>query len=250
LIYLTGKNNIFTSGLNYFLTIAMSFRVLYITATEREADAFRSIMESGDWTVITGKRKVVADLLVTGVGAASTAWNFKNWLAHNGRPDLVINGGIAGSFREKYKIGTVLMPVTDCFADSGIEDHDNFLTLFEAGLADPGSFPFSGGMLVTDSLYPEKFTDLMPLAKAITVNTVSGSERTIRKLREKFDPDIETMEGATLFYTCAMERIPFMAVRAVSNMVEPRNRDNWNIELALSNLTDVLTKVLLRISDL
>ena len=41
------------------------------------------------------------------------------------------------------EIGDVVMPVSDCFADAGIEDGDNFLTLSEAGLADADEFPFS-----------------------------------------------------------------------------------------------------------
>ena len=28
-------------------------------------------------------------------------------------------------------IGDVVMPVSDCFADAGIEDGENFMTLFE-----------------------------------------------------------------------------------------------------------------------
>ena len=67
------------------------------------------------------------------------------WFSANGRPDLVINAGIAGSYKEEIKIGDVVMPVTDCFADAGIEDGNNFLTLTEAGLLSPGEFPFSRG---------------------------------------------------------------------------------------------------------
>jgi futalosine hydrolase len=53
------------------------------------------------------------------------------------------------------------------------------------------------------------------------------------------------MEGATFFYICSMENIPFLALRAISNRVEKRNRDNWNITLALKNLSEKLNDVLL-----
>ena len=77
----------------------------------------------------------------------------ETWLSINVKPDLVINAGIAGSFKDDIKIGDVVMPVTDCFADAGIEDGENFLTLSEAGLADPDEFPFSNGILPADSEY-------------------------------------------------------------------------------------------------
>ena len=73
-------------------------------------------------------------VLVAGVGSVSTAWEMQKWFSVNEKPDLAINAGIAGSYKEDIKIGDVVMPVTDCFADAGIEDGDNFLTLSEAGL--------------------------------------------------------------------------------------------------------------------
>jgi futalosine hydrolase len=53
------------------------------------------------------------------------------------------------------------------------------------------------------------------------------------------------MEGATFFYICCRENIPFLALRAISNKVELRNKNNWNIALALNNLSEKLVDVLL-----
>jgi futalosine hydrolase len=64
---------------------------------------------------------------------------------------------------------------------------------------------------------------------------------------KRYHPDIETMEGAAFFYVCSKENIPFLALRAVSNRVEPRDKAKWNIPLALKNLSDELGKVLLTI---
>ena len=69
--------------------------------------------------------------------------------------------------------------------------------------------------------------------------------RLSRGYYEKYNPDIETMEGATFFYICSRENIPFLALRAISNRVEPRNKEKWNIQLALDNLSEKLKEVLL-----
>jgi futalosine hydrolase len=87
--------------------------------------------------------------------------------------------------------------------------------------------------------------DLLKTVVAITVNTATGSEITRLRLKNKFNPDIETMEGAAFFYICIRERIPFLAIRAISNRVEPRDKRNWKINLALANLSEKLTEVLL-----
>jgi futalosine hydrolase len=81
--------------------------------------------------------------------------------------------------------------------------------------------------------------------KAITVNSSTGSQLTIDKLLKKFNPDIETMEGATFFYICTGENLPFLALRSVSNRVEPRNKDKWNIPLALDQLSEKLKEFML-----
>jgi len=171
----------------------------------------------------------------------------KQWISANGKPDLAINGGIAGSYNDEFKIGDVVMPVSDCFADAGIEDGDKFLTLFEAGLMSPDESPFRDGLLLADIKYSFEMEGILKQVRAVTVNTATGSEITKLKLLKKFNPDIETMESAAFFYICAMENIPFLALRAISNKVELRDKRKWNISLALENLSDTLREVLIRL---
>jgi futalosine hydrolase len=140
------------------------------------------------------------------------------------------------------------MPVTDCFADAGIEDGNNFLTLSEAGLVNANEFPFTGGLINADQSVTGLLKGLVKPVKAITVNTSTGSDATRNKLVQKYNPDIESMEGATFFYICSREKIPFLALRSISNMVEIRNKANWNIKLAISNLTEKLNEVVLTLT--
>jgi futalosine hydrolase len=222
----------------------MSFKILYVTATSQEADG---LVKNRRITGIPGGYRLGSfeiSILCTGVGSVSTAWAMKQWLSVNETPDLAINAGIAGSYRDEIAIGDVVMPVTECFADAGIEDGKRFLTLFEAGLAEPDEFPFSNGVIKADAMYIEKMKSLIIPVRAITVNAATGSEFTRKKLLQKFNPDIETMEGATFFYICARENIPFLALRSISNKVETRDKSKWNIGLALDNLSEKLNEVL------
>jgi futalosine hydrolase len=225
----------------------MSHKILYVTATLSEADTLAKIRGISYVNNIWKLGKTEISQLVTGVGSVAMAWSLKQWLSVNARPHLVINGGIAGSFMDDIKIGDVVMPVSDCFADSGIEDGDKFFTLFESGLADPDEFPYSSGIIHCDKGSSERMKDLLKPVNAITVNSATGSDTTVNRLRKKFNPDIETMEGATFFYLCAREKIPFLALRAISNRVETRNRGNWNIPLALECLSEKLKEVILRL---
>ncbi len=225
----------------------MSFRILLVAATALEIKNFRKIAGFNVTPDGFSSGNTEMNVLVTGVGAMSTSWSMSEWLRSNRKPDLAINIGIAGSFRDDIKLGEVVVPVSDCFADSGIEDGDNFLTLAEAGLAGANDFPFKSGVIESDNKYSELVKNNLRPVKAVTVNISTGSEVTRRRLVKKYNPDIETMEGATFFYICARNFIPFLALRAISNNVETRNINNWNIPLALENLAEKYNEFIIRL---
>jgi futalosine hydrolase len=223
----------------------MESMVLIVFATSTEAE----ILQKPGGIILSDEScrvgNSIVKYIVTGVGGISTAWAMKQWLSQNPYPDIAINAGIAGSYSDKLIIGDVVMPVSDCFADLGIESGDKLLTLAEAGLMDPDMFPFEKGVIKAQNRFVDEAGKILIKANAITVNTCSGSLVTIDRLRRKFNPDIETMEGATFFYICAKERIPFLSVRAISNKVETGNRSSWNIPLALENLSEKIKEILL-----
>ncbi|MDQ1332069.1 MAG: futalosine hydrolase, partial [Bacteroidota bacterium] len=105
---------------------------------------------------------------------------------------------------------------------------------------DPDRFPFKEGKILVENKYIKLNLRHLKHVNAITVNAASGSAEIIKKLYEKYNPDIESMEGATFFYICCGREIPFVAMRSISNRVEPRDKDKWNIPLALKNLSEKL----------
>jgi futalosine hydrolase len=217
-------------------------KVLIVAATDTEAEALRMISGVIKAENCLRFRNLEIDLLVTGVGSVSTSWAMMKWFSSNVRPELAINIGIAGSYSGDIAVGDVVAPVSDCFADSGVETEGGFITLSEAGIADPF---VSGGKIASDNIYTLMLTKMLKPVVAVTVNTVTGSPDTIQRISGKFNPGIETMEGATFFYICLREKIPFVALRSVSNRVEPRNRKKWDIPLAVSNLSEKLRDFLL-----
>ena len=244
MIFIIHKSDIFTTlTIQFDVDITMSFKILYVTATKSESDSLNKISDLIPVSGESGNFEI--SQLITGVGSISTAWALKEWISLNGKPDLAINGGIAGSYKDEFIPGDVVIPVSDCFADAGIEDGDNFFTLAETGLTNGDEFPYKNGLLCADSRITDKMKYILKPVRAITVNTSTGSEITMEKLLKKYNPDIETMEGATFFYICSRENIPFLALRAISNKVEKRNKNNWNINLALNNLSEKLIEVLL-----
>jgi futalosine hydrolase len=222
----------------------MPLKILLVTATSSEADSLKMI--TGMQTIPYGFlfRGIEIIPLVAGVGSVATAWALTKSFSSGLKPDLAINIGIAGSFRDDIPTGEVVVPVSDCFADAGVETSSGFLTLSEAGLADPDSFPFRSGRIFSENKFVSRAVEQLRPVSAVTVNMATGSQNNIKMISERYHPDIETMEGAAFFYVCSKENIPFLSIRAVSNKVEPRDREKWNIPLAINNLSKKFGEVL------
>jgi futalosine hydrolase len=180
------------------------------------------------------------DLIVTGLGTTFATYFLTKALAID-KYDLVINAGIAGSFRDEISIGTVVNVKTEQFCDFGIEEPDRIKTVFETGFVDPCEFPFADGKLVNTYFF--NGIDL-PVVSGVTGNISHGDPKSIDRIKREFDPDIESMEGAAIFYVCLFEKVPFLEIRAISNYVELRDTEKWDIPVTLENLTDELFRFL------
>jgi len=185
----------------------------------------------------------ICEIIVTGVGGAAMSWALQKRFSAGPLPALVIGAGIAGSYVSSLSPGDVVLTRSDCFADMGVDDNGDFRSLFGANLADPDSPPFSGGRIHCRGRWFDLAAETLPAVTGATVNMSSGSQAVIDRIRRAWNPDIETMEGAWLAYACEISRIPWLSVRAVSNMVEPRNLKNWDIPLALRRLQEEMTLI-------
>ena len=58
----------------------------------------------------------------------------------------------------------------------------------------------------------------------------------IARVVELFRPQVESMEGAAFMYACLIHQVPFAQIRAVSNVVEKRNRAAWKMAEAIQRL--------------
>lgn len=183
------------------------------------------------------------DILVSGVGMTATAaWTSR--ALNRGRYDVAFNFGVCGSFDRALEPGTVVHVISDRVSELGAEDGETFLTIQQLRLLGDDEFPFERGRLVNAA--PPQHHGLASLrgVDGITVNTVHGNERSIASVIERFRPDVESMEGAAFMYACLIHGVPFAQVRAVSNLVERRNRDAWKIDLAIRELGSAASRLL------
>jgi futalosine hydrolase len=209
---------------------------LLIETLETKSGAWSTDEDAGSVDAVDNNfsfeiEKLTIEILITGVGMVATAFALGTHLSTN-KYDLVINLGIAGSFDRNIALGDVVEIIEDTFSELGAEDDDCFLSLTTLGFGEitykPNGHPFLN----------------IKQVKAITVNKVHGNEASIDKIVERLNPQLESMEGAAVFYACRQAGVACVQIRAVSNYVEKRNRDAWKIGLAVKNLNTFATELL------
>jgi futalosine hydrolase len=176
------------------------------------------------------------DVLVTGVGMVATAaWTSR--VLTESRYDLGLNLGVCGSFDPAFPPGSVVHVASDRIAELGAESDDGFVSIDDLGL--PAEYTF------VNAAVPENAAlSGLPIASGITVNTVHGSEESIATVVRRFNPDVESMEGAGFMHACQIHGIAFAQVRAVSNIVEKRNREAWTLDEAIAALARAALDIL------
>lgn len=214
-------------------------RILIVTAVEAEKAAFeRGLVgaagESAEcrvgWTVLAG-----------GVGAAAVAAATAATLARaefeGAAYDVVVNAGIGGAFAESARLGDLLVAERIVAADLGADSAEGFLSVEELGF---GTTAYAGVALdrlkAGESGAGVEFGVVR--GDVLTVNTATGTAERAAWLRKRYPDAVgEAMEGYGVAAAAARFGLPVVEVRAVSNLIGPRDRSAWRIGEALAVLT-------------
>jgi futalosine hydrolase len=190
---------------------------------------------------IKGRKSLSPDILITGVGMLPATWHITKYLSVK-KPGLIIQAGIAGCFNPDIPLTKVYAVRSEIMADVGVQEHGVWRDVFDLGLCPPSGFPFSRRELRNPHKQLLKNTGL-PLARAITVNTISSGKKLTLQRYTAYKPLLESMEGAALHFAALQEAIPFIQVRSVSNYVGERNKKNWQIPAAIETLNEALLHI-------
>ncbi len=182
--------------------------------------------------------------LICGVGPLNAAISLERYLSGNDAITCVVNIGIAGSYDlEVFPLGSVCVADTEIWPEYGVRSGRHFADAHELGFPlhqrddrtvwntlkfDPASTARIIGLRL-----PAKWT----LATGITLAGVSSGQEQARALQSSFNADMENMEGFSLGYCCYLRSVPFLEIRAISNLAGSRNKADWDFKKSFSALT-------------
>lgn len=200
-------------------------RILIMTAVPEEKEAvLRGLHHNSN-----------IDVMLAGVGPVSAAAHTAKLLA-TGKYKLVISTGIGGGFIGKAEVGTLVVSNLIAAADIGVETSEGFKRLEELGFGSTQVEVDSELVFrVTEALQAEKIH--MVIGPIITVATATGTaESADERARRVLGAAAEGMEGYGVALAAQIFGIRALEIRAISNLVGPRDRSAWRMKEAFDLL--------------
>jgi len=215
--------------------------VLVVTAVDAERDA--AVRRLGPVTELphlpygaVAAGNVIA--AAGGVGPIAAAVAVTRLLAALDHPvESVVSAGIAGGFAGRAGIGDVVVARNVVFADLGAATDDGFLDLGGLGLAGGAPLTSPGADAVIAAL-----DGLNPLVgDVLTLATMTGTDSRASDLAAAHpDAVAEAMEGYGVAWAAVEHGVPWVEVRAISNLIGRRDRSAWNIPAAFEALASAV----------
>ena len=184
----------------------------------------------------------------SGVGMLATALSLAR-MSLKFKPNLIIQVGIAGTFSTSLTLGETVVVYEEMLGDMGVQEDDKWKDIFDLNLTDSDFPPFEKGKLVNPHL-PKYNLLKLPEVSAVTVNEISTDILRIQQLIKKYNPVIETMEGAALHYVCRELNIPFIQIKSISNYIGDRDKLNWKLKEAITNVNQTLLRYIDKLYEL
>lgn len=197
-------------------------RVLIVTSVSAEREA-----------ILRGlKNDSMIDVLEAGVGPAAAAAKTAKALAASGY-DLVVSAGIGGGFSGRADVGSLVVADEIIAADLGVETPQGFINLENLGLG-------STSIRVEAELVNRVAGAMLAaglsacVGPILTVSTATGTAAGAAELAARIPgAAAEAMEGYGAAIAALDRGIQILEIRAISNMIGPRDRSSWRIKDAL-----------------
>ena len=186
-----------------------------------------------------GKQRLV--LCAGGVGKINAAIA-TSALIERFRPRLVINLGCAGAYPGSgLSIGDLAVASEEILGDEGVLttngwqnlEYMNLPALVQGSQRYYNSIPLSKHAAEKAMQMADCYGVKLVRGRFVTISTCSGTKQRGEELAGQFGAISENMEGAAVAMTCLRYGINCLEIRGISNLVEERDLQGWDIPRAV-----------------
>lgn len=232
--------------------------ILITSAVYAETSELVNRMPSYRATKIGGRDGIVGEMqqipvtiLVTGPGMTNTAQAITACIEKE-LPALILQTGCAGAFQgSSLNIGDIGIASEEIDIQLGIESAVNPFIIEEPpfSIIQSGNRQFKNRFATHRGL-SEYALEILTEHKALgwhigmgpflTVSTITATQARAESLRKQYHPIMEAMEGVAAAQVATHYKLPFIEIRAVSNIVGKRDLTKWNLPLAFSRCSEAI----------
>ena len=183
-----------------------------------------------------------AGLIHTGVGKANAA-AATALLLESEKVDLVLNFGCGGAYpKSGLDVGDLALATEEIYGDEGVLAPEGFLDMQALGfplVKTNGSgfynrFPCDrervAGVITALEEWAADTGVQVKAGPFVTVSTCSGTLSLGRAMEERTGGVCENMEGASVAQICLRYKVPFVALRGISNLTDDRDVGSWDLQ--------------------
>ncbi len=224
--------------------------VLLLTATALEQAELVSCIEEAVRQSVAGRQVTAGSVagapvtvVETGLGAVNTAhaltWSFQSNLPH-----YVLQIGVGGAYSgSALRVGDVAVASEENYGDVGVRTADGWqgaqvigIPLIRSGESEIyNRFPLDPEWVgrcrdLLSSATWENPAPAVGVGAFVTVQECSGTQSLGAERSARFGGAVcENMEGAAAAHVCRIYSVPFIEVRAMSNIVDDRQTQTWDL---------------------
>ncbi len=232
--------------------------IVFVCSVELEAAPLRALLQRAAPDSVGGKpawrgrlEDRAALLVVAGMGKTNAAHGLTAALERT--PTMgVIGFGVGGAYPgSDLGVGDTALASAEIYGDEGVETPEGWIStegigiplLERDGVAIFNHFPLSIPRVARAAAMLEEGGIRTRTGAFLTVSACSGTTRRGAELARRFDAICETMEGAAYAHVAALYGLPFLEVRAMSNLVEDRDLSRWSLREAAGRAADAAALV-------
>ena len=174
-----------------------------------------------------------------GVGKAAAAVAATTLLLHC-KPSELWLFGCGGAYpSSSLTLGDLALATLEVFGDEGVETAEGFQSLVEMELPmrlDPNGPKYNAWPIDADlnawatrTLAGANTGRVLQSGPFLTVSTCTGTNARARAREDRTGAICENMEGAAVALACHQLATPMLELRGISNRVEERDLDRWDL---------------------
>jgi len=175
--------------------------------------------------------------LITGVGPMETALRLTRFFCWNKQKiDAALNFGVGGAYlqpegKEQPKLLDICLAEQEVAGDLGICLSDRMQYL-DRSITGDLVFSLDPDLLAASRAILDAGGVVWHSGIFVTVNAASGTRRRGDMLQGRWQGLCENMEGVAVARVCQEFSVPCIELRAISNYVEDRKPENWQLQEA------------------